>query len=125
MHLWFKSCLVAAALVSTTSFLALAQLVPADPNPPSVLWYLTVSYCYVDHCTDHDRAPNYWKPGLSFTSGEDCLARIETITEGQSREMARHRVLACALKSADPGPGTSSKNKFDEHHPYPDPELGG
>src|ERR1700730_1996903 len=135
MRRLFKSLMVGGVLLCSAAALVLAasgsKHVPKAPpgpgfQPPQeqdgpeaqALWHLTVSYCYVDHCTDHDRVPNYWKPGMSSTSGEDCLAKIETITEGQSREMARHRVLACALKSVDPGSDYSSTNKFDLHHDY-------
>lgn len=111
--------------VSLPAFAQGAQPVPDEQDPPKLVWHLTVSYCYVDHCTDHDRAPNYWEPRMSFVNGIKCMQQITTMVEGQSREMARHRVLACALKSVDPGPDAPhASNKYDSPHPnYPDPEL--
>jgi hypothetical protein len=110
MNRWLKFLMAVSALAGPVTPLALAQLMEPDriPYRPPRLWHLTVSYCDVDHCTDYDRAPNYWKYE-AFETGEECVAKIKEVTKGQSREMARHRILACALKFEDPGLGDSQR----------------
>ena|ERR1700730_6445324 len=104
---WFKFLMVAGVLASAVSPLALAQIM--KPHSPPLPWHLTVSYCYIGHCTTAEREPKYYL-GIAFETGEECVAKIEVVTEGQSRLMAMHRTFACARAFEYPGPDDPATN---------------
>jgi hypothetical protein len=125
MKIWFLA-LALNLLASPTMARAEDDLPVAHVDDPSGLvlrnaypfprlWHLMVSYCYIGKCDAAERTPKYYL-GMSFETGEECVAKIELITKGQSRLMAMHRTFACSRTFEDPGPDDPTKERswYDE-----------